>query len=427
MSEKILEMPRLGETMEEGQIVRWLKAPNESFVRGDTLLEIETDKTLTEVPALTSGKLVEILEAEGRTVSVGAPIARIYSEEHSPGHVGAPNVGATPTEGPPLLEAGPQAAPGVSHLHEARIRATPLARRIAHNAGLNLAELTGSGRRGRIEAADVRVLADQDGPSTLAPSSDPVRFFDHAGQKIAYFEAGRQDGQPILLLHGFGADHTAFAVLMASLARRGNRVVAPDLASHGQTSLSVETPDKLGTGLDRLALELGIGRNLHVVAHSLGAAAALALAGANAVSLSRLSLIAPVGIGYEIDTGFIKGLASARTPGELSHLLRRLSTREAILGTGALNALAAEVSRGRLRALADAVTGPTGQRLDLLPALREVVKRVRVKVIVGIEDRIVPWTQIAGLPPRVAIHVLTRSGHMPHWDQVEDVVDILSD
>lgn len=72
-----LNMPRLGETMEEGRIVRWLKAMGDSFERGEAVLEIETDKTVAEFPALISGKLVEILRQDGDMVTVGDAIARI--------------------------------------------------------------------------------------------------------------------------------------------------------------------------------------------------------------------------------------------------------------------------------------------------------------------------------------------------------------
>ena len=77
MSERILRMPRLGETMEEGKVVGWLVAPGDSFRRGDPILEIETDKTIAEFPALGDGRLDEILASAGDTLEVGAPIARI--------------------------------------------------------------------------------------------------------------------------------------------------------------------------------------------------------------------------------------------------------------------------------------------------------------------------------------------------------------
>src|SRR5690606_38315680 len=88
-----LLMPRLGETMEEGTIVRWLVAPGAAYARGDALLEIETDKTVAEVPALSDGRLVEQLVAEGARVAVGAPIATVEGEVED-----APDRPASPSE-----------------------------------------------------------------------------------------------------------------------------------------------------------------------------------------------------------------------------------------------------------------------------------------------------------------------------------------
>ena len=73
----LLTMPRMGETMETGRIAAWLKKPGDRFERGETLLEIETDKVTVEMPALDSGRLVEILAPEGAEVAVGAPLGRI--------------------------------------------------------------------------------------------------------------------------------------------------------------------------------------------------------------------------------------------------------------------------------------------------------------------------------------------------------------
>ena len=74
-------MPRLGETMDSGTIASWTIAEGDSFERGDTLLELETDKTLVEYPALESGRLIETLLAEGDEASVGEPIAIIETDK----------------------------------------------------------------------------------------------------------------------------------------------------------------------------------------------------------------------------------------------------------------------------------------------------------------------------------------------------------
>ena len=424
MSETTLDLPRLGETMEEGQIVRWLKDAGESFVRGESLLEVETDKTLVEVPALVSGTLIEILVADGKTVAVGTAIARVAVEGASADiPVAEPLRQAASSLAPAPAGARAETRPAVPG---APLRATPLARRIARDAGLDLAGMRGSGNRGRIEAEDVRRALAGKGNAPVADATDDLRFLQLGSGVLAYVEAGPPSGSSILMLHGFGADHSAFAALTTHLARKGHHVVVPDLAGHGKTSLAAETPGDLAAGLGELVKATRLEPGLHLVAHSLGAVAALMLAGDRSIALSRLTLLAPAGMSSDIDNGFVSGLAKAATPGELSHLLRRLSVRGAMLGASALDALMTEIARRRLVALAEAVSGPGGQRLDLLPAVSGLVARLPVEVIVGIEDRIIPWTGIAGLPPRVAVHLLARSGHMPHWDQLEDVADLIS-
>ncbi|WP_457662083.1 alpha/beta fold hydrolase [Sinorhizobium medicae] len=228
----------------------------------------------------------------------------------------------------------------------------------------------------------------------------------------------------MLLLHGFSGDRTTWAAVLAGLRRAGKRVIAPDLPGHGLTEIEASSPSDLSADLveflDALAIE-----KVDVVAHSLGAVAALGLAASEPRRIGSLSLIAPAGIGSEIDTGFVHGMAGARTSGEIAHLLRRLSVNGIELSEAALEAIAADLARGRLRALADAVARPSGQRVDSLMALQRLVASMPVRVLFGLEDRIIPWRQVLALPPQVAIHLLSRSGHMPQWDQTKDVLEIL--
>ena len=75
MSSHSIILPRLGETMEDGAIARWCVGVGERFARGDILAEVETDKTVAEIPALTAGKLTRIIAKEGAIVNVGDLIA----------------------------------------------------------------------------------------------------------------------------------------------------------------------------------------------------------------------------------------------------------------------------------------------------------------------------------------------------------------
>ncbi|UIJ94837.1 alpha/beta fold hydrolase [Sinorhizobium meliloti] len=241
---------------------------------------------------------------------------------------------------------------------------------------------------------------------------------------MAYLDSGKAAGDAVLLLHGFSGDRTTWAVVLAGLKRAGKRVIAPDLPGHGLTAIEATSPSDLSADLVEFLDALDVAE-VDIVAHSLGAVAALGLAGSEPRRVRSLSLIAPAGIGSEIDTGFVHGMAGARASGEVAHLLRRLSVNGIELSEAALEAIAADLARGRLTALADSVAGPSGQRVDSLMALQKLVASTPVRVLFGLEDRIIPWRHVLALPPRVAIHLLSRSGHMPQWDQPKDVLEIL--
>ena len=108
MTTGTLRLPRLGETMEEGRIVAWLVAPGDHFERGDPLIEVETDKTVVEYPALGSGTLAETLVSAGDSVPVGAVIATIDVGE-GPDWTAEEAGEAAPAPAPPVA---PPAAEG---------------------------------------------------------------------------------------------------------------------------------------------------------------------------------------------------------------------------------------------------------------------------------------------------------------------------
>jgi pyruvate dehydrogenase E2 component (dihydrolipoamide acetyltransferase) len=157
-------MPRLSDTMEEGTILRWLGRDGEEIERGQELVEIETDKATMVYESDQQGTL-EILAQEGQTLAVGELIARVgaVGAEHELAPASADGEGRTPA-GPAAVPAGgipPQADSGpapVSPRAEggARLKASPLARRIARERGIDLGGLAGSGPGGRIVKADVQ-------------------------------------------------------------------------------------------------------------------------------------------------------------------------------------------------------------------------------------------------------------------------------
>ena len=165
-------MPRLSDSMEEGTIVRWLKRDGDEVARGEELVEIETDKATMAYESDTAGML-QITAPEGATLAVGAKIAVIGDDDAAPSaapaaaapvaEVEAP---APPAPDPPALAAAPSPpAPASEPASGERVKASPIARRIAGEIGLDLHSVSGSGPGGRIVKADV------EGAGTAAPAS----------------------------------------------------------------------------------------------------------------------------------------------------------------------------------------------------------------------------------------------------------------
>ena len=151
-------MPQMGYDMHEGKVVRWLKKEGEEVIRGEVIAEIETDKATVEYEAYTGGVMAKIVAAEGVTIPVGGLIAVITAPgEAIPEDIltdaalaasPAPRVPEAPApEAPPAAAAPPDS--------DGEVRASPLARRLAKERGVDLSAITGTGPGGRITEADI--------------------------------------------------------------------------------------------------------------------------------------------------------------------------------------------------------------------------------------------------------------------------------
>jgi pyruvate dehydrogenase E2 component (dihydrolipoamide acetyltransferase) len=151
-------MPRLSDSMEEGTILKWLVEQGGEVKRGEALVEIETDKANMTYDADTDGTLVEVMAKEGATLPVGAPIARIGAADEEKQAVGQDAVGP---EDEPEFAAPAQDAPesGGNGGDPERVKASPLARRMAEEMGVEIAELSGSGPGGRVVKSDIEAAA----------------------------------------------------------------------------------------------------------------------------------------------------------------------------------------------------------------------------------------------------------------------------
>lgn len=155
-----LTLPEVGETVTEGTIEKWLRAPGEKVAKYEPIVEVNTDKVNVELPSPVTGTVLEIIVAEGETVPIGAALCTIDAVA---GETPAEIAPAAPAEEPKTEAAA--AAPRVRADGGGQNRATPRVRRVAEELGVDLALVEGSGPGGRIVEDDVRAVA-QDAPAT---------------------------------------------------------------------------------------------------------------------------------------------------------------------------------------------------------------------------------------------------------------------
>jgi pyruvate dehydrogenase E2 component (dihydrolipoyllysine-residue acetyltransferase) len=184
-----IQMPSLSPTMKEGKITKWLKKEGEQISSGQAIAEVETDKSNLEVESFEDGFLVKVVVKEGESAPVGAPIAFVGAKGEK---VEAPAPAAAPAPAPaaPVAAAAPEApkppaqvvpirpppaappAPAPAEAPGGRVFASPLAKKMAHDQGLDLKAVHGSGPAGRIVKRDVEAaLAKAPAP---APVIGPV-------------------------------------------------------------------------------------------------------------------------------------------------------------------------------------------------------------------------------------------------------------
>lgn len=164
-------LPRLGQGMESGTIVRWLKAEGDEVAQDEPLYELDTEKVTQEVESPAAGVLLRIVAPEGSEVPVGAPICVI-------GAVGEEVVVSAPpapaAQAPAAAPAAPAAeASKVEAAPDGRVKASPLARRMAKERGVDLAAVVGTGPDGRIVAEDVERAAGEAPAAAPVPAATP--------------------------------------------------------------------------------------------------------------------------------------------------------------------------------------------------------------------------------------------------------------
>jgi pyruvate dehydrogenase E2 component (dihydrolipoamide acetyltransferase) len=354
-------MPKWGLSMQLGKITAWVVAEGDDVKVGDDLADIETEKITGTLEAPDAGTIRRIIAQAGEDVPVSGTIALI-----APPEVTEDELDAAVLQARALIDAGvPEDAAGEAVL----------------------------------QTADV------------------------GGRKISYAGAG-QDGDVVLLVHGYGGDRNSWLFLQEPLAAR-YQVYALDLPGHGTSakdvgegSLSVLADAVTGV-LDALGAE-----RAHLVGHSMGGAVALAAAARDPARIASLTLIAPSGFGPEINAGYLRGFADAQTRRELKAVLGQLFDDEGLVTRQLVDDLLAykrlDGVDEALHALADTLLDGEAQRGDSAASLAAIGGAAPVTVIWGRADRIIPAAQAESVAGAVR-HLIDGAGHMPQMERPAEV------
>jgi pyruvate dehydrogenase E2 component (dihydrolipoamide acetyltransferase) len=435
----LVKMPKWGLMMKEGTVTEWLRAEGDAVAAGDPLFVVETDKAVNDVEAPGPGVLRRIVADAGTVVDVSGPVAVIaadgetltdeavdaFLERAAPARAAAAAGGAA--------AARATRAPRAAERDEAgRVKASPAARKLARELGIDLATVTATGGGGRVTSEDVERAAAGGGEGDDGAVRE--EWLDVGdGLRVYALSAGPGDAPAVVFLHGIGGSSTSWQGVVEAVAA-GHRVVALDLPAHGQS----DVPGAGAVGYDLAALADVVTRALALLAieratlvgHSLGGAIAVAAAAAEPASVDRLVLVDPVGFGDEIAPELLALLDAA--PSEAgSHALLELFFHDPalVLETGVREhheALARPGAHAAVRAIRGHVFGDDRQAVRLDATLGALAQPVLV--VWGEHDRVVPAAHAEAARATRAdaeVAVVPGAGHAPQVEAPEAFTAVL--
>jgi len=360
-------VPKWGLSMQEGRVAGWHVSQGDSVSKGQEIVDIETEKVANACEAPADGVLRRCLAEPGDKLPVGGLLGVIAPAETS---------------------------------NEA----------IDQFVGRFEAE---AAYRAEEEAAD-----GSPEPQTLETDHGDLR----------YLEMGEGEATPVLFIHGFGGDLNSWLFVQPEVAQ-DRPTYAVDLPGHGGSSKSL--PGEGVAGLTAAIAAFADAMNLpraHLVGHSLGAAVAMELATTGKLEATSLTLIAPAGLGEDINTDYINGFVRAARRKEMKPVLQLLFADSSVVSRDMVQ----EVLKYKridgvdavLRELVDTIFSSGTQAIDYREALAGW--NGAVQIIWGREDRVIPPSHAEGLPESIDVTVLDEAGHMVHMEQARAVTDRLT-
>lgn len=235
----------------------------------------------------------------------------------------------------------------------------------------------------------------------------------------------RGQGEPVVMIHGFGGDHNSWRILVGTAALP-RPVLAIDLPGHGLSPPGATRFEPIVDAVAEAIAHEGVGV-AHLVGHSLGAAVAAGVAHAGRLSVSSLFLLSPAGLGPEINGAFLAGFCEARNEMALAPWLSMLVVRPEMIPP-----LFVEVT-AQARAQPGVAEGQRRMAEGLFPegrqsfSIRPLLSRTDLltSIVFGEADRIIPSTHLEGLVGSITRHILPGVGHMPQIEAVDRVAALL--
>lgn len=208
MSNTQVLMPQMGESIAEGTIVTWLKAPGDRVEKDEPLFEISTDKVDAEIPAPASGYLLETLFGPGETVEVNKVVAYIGAEKGGSGPVQpAPVPAPARAEVPRISAPASSDTPAASVEELRRQRSSPLVRKMAQEHGVDIQQLHGTGISGRVTKADLQSYLDKPKVAAAPPAAPAQSKPALNGEKFKYNAAAADRLEPFTPMRASIAEH----------------------------------------------------------------------------------------------------------------------------------------------------------------------------------------------------------------------------
>ena len=428
-------MPQVGQDLTEGKITALLVKVGDKVKKGDIVAEVESEKAVFEVEAFETGTILEIryqvgdmaivleplmmVGEEGEKIEAASAVAFSGEDAQSIVETAKENIAVFPKEVAREDE--------TAFLKTGTGGSSPLARRIAAVAGIEIARIPGSGPHGAVVKRDGAAFRGKVGGGTLVNFGEAASRGASASGRTVLKTLQSGAGDPVLFVHGFGSELSAWRPLLAHIGV-ANPILAIDLPGHGgAANASADSFDDLVT-IVRAALAAEKLDRLHLVGHSLGAAVATAIAGGGDLDVRSLTLISPAGLGPKINGDYVSGFLSADSEASLRAWLELLVHQPAslpgVLVRATLSSREGTDMVANQARLAAGVFSASTQLFSVRDALNRFGGPARV--IVGEQDRIVPAEHSDALPSHVGLHRLPQVGHLPQLEAASLVGRLVS-